>query len=124
MTEKNKSLTILVADDSPFSRSRVIEILEKAGYGTITAGDGLEVLEKIDQEKPDCILLDLLMPKMSGIDVLKELHEKKNIIPVIVLSGDVQKTTQVECKNLGAFDFVEKPIRAELVLSAVKTALS
>ena len=102
----------------------MIEILEKAGYGTITAGDGLEVLEKIDQEKPDCILLDLLMPKMSGIDVLKELHEKKNIIPVIVLSGDVQKTTQVECKNLGAFDFVEKPIRAELVLSAVKTALS
>lgn len=124
MVENNKSFTILVADDSSFSRDRLQEMLEEAGYRAILAIDGLDALEKSDQEKPDCILLDLLMPKMDGFEVLKELKKKEKKIPVIIVSGDIQKTTQVNCKNLGAVDFIQKPIQADLILNAIKAILS
>ena len=115
--------SILVVDDSEFSRQMTVEMLEASGYKVLEAGNGIDGLEKAERHKPDCMLLDLLMPEMDGREVLTALDEKGLTIPVIVLSADIQETTRKDCIELGAIDFVKKPLKKELLLKAVKNAV-
>lgn len=114
---------ILIIDDSDFSRQRTVEILKGNGFDVLEAAGGREGLQKAEGNKPDCIILDLLMPEMNGYQVLNELKEKGITIPIVVLSADIQDTTQQECFKLGAVDFVKKPPKEEEVLKAVQEAL-
>lgn len=114
---------ILIIDDSEFSRQRTVEILKGNGFDVLEAAGGREGLQKAEGNKPDCIILDLLMPEMNGYEVLNELKEKGITIPIVVLSADIQDTTQQECFKLGAVDFVKKPPKEEEVLKAVQEAL-
>ncbi len=114
---------ILVVDDSWFQRKQIAKILKTHGHDMIEAIDGKDAIDKTLGEKPDCMLLDLLMPEMNGIQVLEFLKEEKSDIPVIVLSADIQDTTRERCFELGVADFINKPVGEENLRDALNSVL-
>ncbi|RPH29039.1 MAG: response regulator [Bacteroidales bacterium] len=111
---------VLVADDSRTSRLFICTFLENAGYKTIQAENGIEALNRYNEQKPCCIVLDLLMPEMDGFEVLKKLKEMKSETPVIVLSADVQEVVKNECFGYGAEAFLSKPFKKEELIETVE----
>lgn len=106
---------ILIIDDSSTTRKAILQIVKADGYEALTAVNGREGLEIIAATPPDCIILDLIMPDVDGFEVLKALREQRSKIPVIVLTADIQKIVRQECLELGAADFINKPmIKKEL----------
>lgn len=101
---------IVLADDEKFIATAYKDGLERAGYTVAVAHDGVEALEKIKAEIPDLILLDLIMPKMNGFEVLANLKKDPSIsnIPVVVLSNLSQATDEAEVRSKGAADFIVK----------------
>lgn len=114
---------VLLVDDSMYQRNKLRKILEAAGYEVIEGSDGEEGLSIAASNKPDCMMLDLIMPKVGGMEVLQELHEKHVTIPVIIHTSDIQEETKKECLTLGAIAFLNKPSRDEDVLAAIAEAL-
>ncbi len=115
---------ILVAEDSSFTRYTIIEILKEIGqWDFIEAVDGSQALKFLDSHKPDCLLLDLLMPVVDGFEVLAEMQKKEIKIPVIVFTADIQDTTRQKCINLGASEILNKPIDANVLKDTIKRAL-
>ena len=113
---------ILIADDSEFMRNVLKDILKTSDYNNIIEADnGQTVIEKYKDESPDLILLDIIMPKVDGMSVLKEIGRKANIL---VISAMGQEKTIEEAKNLGAKGFVVKPFDREKVIEEVKKVLS
>ncbi len=106
-----------------YQRNNLRKILEAAGYEVIEGSDGEEGLSIAASNKPDCMMLDLIMPKVGGMEVLQELHEKHITIPVIIHTSDIQEETKKECLALGAVAFLNKPSRDEEVLAAIAEAL-
>ncbi len=115
---------ILIVDDSWLTRKSVEKILVSEGYDITQAENGVTGLEMIEEQVPDCVLCDLLMPELDGYGVLKALTEKGNEIPVIVLTADIQDTAKDECIKLGAVDFLNKPPQPDQLIEIVKKALS
>ena len=114
---------ILIADDSAFMRTVLKNILFKEGFeDLVEAKDGNEALEKFEKEKPDLILLDIIMPGLDGIGVLKALRFKA--VKVIVISAVGQEKMMEEARTLGAKKFIIKPFEAKNVIDAVKGVLS
>jgi CheY-like chemotaxis protein len=113
--------TILVIDDSKFQRKRIVEVLQAEGHETIEATDGKEGLEMAEQHQPMFIVCDMVMPVMGGIDVLKKLKEQKSPIPVIILTADIQVPVREKCIELGAKAFLNKPLKKEEMIEALKT---
>jgi len=112
---------ILVTDDSSFMRRVLVETLKKAGYDDILeAKSGTEVLEIVKNENVDLILLDVIMPNMNGIEVLKELNSKQKVIIVTAVG---QEDIIDKAKSLGALGYITKPFELEQVLEEVKKAL-
>lgn len=100
---------ILVAEDEKPLLTSLTNKLKKAGYKVITAVNGEEVLEKFQKENPDLLLLDLVMPKKNGFDVLKEIKYKiKSKIPIIVMSNLDQKQYIEASKHLGVTEYLVK----------------
>lgn len=114
---------ILIVDDSLFQRRIVSAPLKANGFDVFEAVNGKEGLEKIIEVKPDLILLDILMPEKDGIQVLSELHNSQNTIPVIMLTSDVQDSTRDECLSLGARAFLNKPVKSEELLPVINSIL-
>ena len=114
---------ILVVDDSGLARRATRKILENAGFEVCEAEDGLTALERFYLEKPGLVLLDVTMKDMNGIEVLKRLREMDGAAIVIIVTADVQTSTQEMAKLGGASGFVTKPISSESLLSCVHTAL-
>ena len=114
---------ILIVDDSLFQRRIISAPLKTEGFEVMEAVNGKEGLEKIIVEKPDLILLDILMPEKNGFEVLKELKAAQNKIPVIMLTSDVQDTTREECLSLGAQAFVNKPVKAGDLIPVIRSVL-
>ena len=104
-----KTIRILLVEDSKFLRLATERALTRAGYQMSTAGDGDEALRLANENRPDLILLDMLLPKMSGPDVLKALKENPvtRLIPVVVMTGLSQKNA-ARLENDGAIAFLEK----------------
>lgn len=117
---------ILIADD----RSEVVELvkvtLEGEGYRTIDASDGREALEKIRKEKPDLILLDIVMPKMDGFEVLSKVKKdpKTKEIPIVMLTAQGQKVDQEKGRRLGARDYITKPFSPSHLLNKIEEILT
>jgi two-component system response regulator (stage 0 sporulation protein F) len=110
---------ILVVDDSSTARLHICSILESMGYVTRQAPNGKAALELITEEKPDMIVLDLLMPEMDGTATLKVLKASKLAIPVIIISADIQEDVKEECFNLGASAFINKPFKPQVLIDTV-----
>lgn len=115
---------ILIIDDSLFQRRVVSAPLKANGFIVEEAVNGREGLEKIIEEKPDLVLLDILMPEKDGIQVLKELRDANSTIPVIMLTSDVQDSTKAECLSLGARAFLNKPVKAEELLPVIASLIA
>ncbi|SNR77561.1 sigma-54-dependent transcriptional regulator [Desulfurobacterium atlanticum] len=117
-------MKILIIDDEAGIRESLSGILEDEGYSISTAESGNEGLEKIETENPDIIILDLFLPGIPGMEILKQLLRKKitEKAVVIVISGHGNIQTAVEAIKNGAFDFIEKPINFEKLLSVLEKA--
>ena len=115
---------ILIVDDSSFQRRLIRRALGPLAQDTIEAGDGRAAIELLQEESPDVILLDLLMPELDGFQVLKELQEKQCPIPRVVLTANVQDTSTQRCLDLGAFDVIHKPVSEERLRGVLERALS
>jgi len=114
---------LLVTDDSAFLRKRTCQILLPTGHEIIEAKDGQECIEQLLSEKPDVLFLDLVMPNMSGFDVLQHMQEHGIKVPTIVLTADIQDGVRDRCMHLGAVDYLNKPPQADAVLAALARAL-
>ncbi len=117
------SKTILIVDDEKDIRISLTGILEDEGYQIVTASSGLEALEKVREEQPDLVLLDIWMPGLDGLETLDKLKTAQPALTVIMISGHGTIETAVRATKLGAFDFIEKPLSLDKVLIAVSNAL-
>ena len=117
------SRTILVVDDSGLARRGTRRILEGAGYTILEAEDGMAALERYFVDKPDLVLLDLVMKGMYGIDVLTKLRTLDAAARVIVLSADIQTSSRDMVTAAGAAAFLNKPVAADELIAAVRAAL-
>ena len=114
---------ILIVDDSLTMRRAIRKIVKAEGHDTLEAPDGREGLEIAATHTPDCILLDLIMPEVDGLEVLKALRERGSKIPVIVLTADIQEIVRKECLELGATAFINKPLIGIKLLDTIQKAL-
>lgn len=114
---------ILAIDDDSIIRTLLTNILTKAGYEVITAADGESGLELAVSTAPDLVVTDFQMPGMSGLDVVSELQRTQPGLPVIILTahGDVALT--IKSIQLGAYDFIEKPIQTQELLDVIRNGL-
>lgn len=114
---------ILVVDDSQLSRKFVSFPLSEHGYEVVEACHGLDALEKLHEQEFDLVVTDLLMPEMSGEQFLSQLRAEGYSLPVVIVSADIQESTQQRCEELGMDRFLNKPVRADVLLEAVQTCL-
>lgn len=115
--------TVLIVDDDEAVRKVLSRDLSRLGYSCATAGDGREALEKLRVNDFDVALIDLRMPKMDGIGLLRAIAEANVDTVPIILSAHGQISKAVEVTKLGAFDFIEKPTGAETIGRTLERAL-
>lgn len=115
---------VLLVDDSGLSRRTLRQILEPAGYEVVEAEDGLAALERYFLEKPDVVLLDLVMKGMYGLEVLTKLRELDADAKVVVVSADIQTSSQQLVEAAGAKAFVNKPFDKAEILNALTAVLA
>jgi two-component system nitrogen regulation response regulator NtrX len=115
--------SILVIDDEKAIRKALNEILTFEGFTVDEAGDGVEGLKKIKENNYDCILCDIKMPKMDGIEVLEQTRAEKPDIPFIVISGHGNIETAVDAVKKGAFDYISKPPDLNRLLITIRNAM-
>ena len=115
--------TILVVDDEVGIRHSVRGVLADEGFRVLEAEDGRDALALIDAENPRLVILDIWMPEMDGIELLRHIRDTHPGMPVIVISGHGNIETAVTATKLGAFDFIEKPFSLDGLLHVVDRAL-
>jgi CheY-like chemotaxis protein len=116
---------ILVIDDSKVIRMRVREMLPPGNFEVLEAKDGIEGLNLIRQERPNLIMLDFLLPKMSGWDVFQEIqtHSDLQTIPLVLMSGRKEEVAEKITEPFEYFAFVEKPFEKKQLVDAIKEAM-
>ena len=120
-----KRNTILIIDDEPEIRGLMQEILTEEGYLTLVVKNAKEAQTSIADNPPDLVYLDIWMPEIDGITLLKKWSETNQLnFPVIMISGHATIETAVEATRLGAFDFIEKPLSIEKLVASAEKALS
>ena len=115
---------VLIVDDESSISATLEGILADEGYEVSKADNGIQALEMVKSFPPDLILLDIWMPGMDGIEVLKAVKEFQSDLEVIIMSGHGSIDTAVRATKLGAFDFIEKPLSLESLLSTINHALA
>ena len=110
MTDSAFTPKILVVDDEVKMCFTLTKLFELCHYPVAVAHNGLEALDKIDSFQPNCILLDIRMPKMNGIDVLKKVRQEHPEIVVIMTTAVVSEESREECLKAGAAEYLIKPI--------------
>ncbi len=111
---------VLITDDSLLQRKTLSAIVADVGHEVDTACNGQEALDKIQASPPDCLLLDMLMPVMDGVQVLEALESQGLKLPVIVLTADVQEWLKDRCLELGANTFLNKPVKQDQLRQALE----
>lgn len=123
MKEQALRKTILVVDDEEGVRESVREVLSDEGYRVVDTADGSRVIDLIKQEKPGLVLLDVWMPEIDGIGLLKEIKVQEPNLNVVMVSGHGNIHMAVTATKFGAFDFIEKPVSLDGLLLTVRRAL-
>jgi UDP-3-O-[3-hydroxymyristoyl] N-acetylglucosamine deacetylase len=121
--EQTLRKTILVVDDEEGVRESVREVLSDEGYRVVDTGDGGCVMDLIKHEKPGLVLLDVWMPEIDGIGLLKEIKVQEPKLNVVMVSGHGNIHMAVTATKFGAFDFIEKPVSLDGLLLTVRRAL-
>ena len=114
---------LLLVDDSGLARRSMRSILEAGGFEVVEAEDGMVALEKYFVERPDVVMLDLVMKGMYGLDVLTKLREMDPSACVIVVSADVQSSSRDMVEAAGASAFVNKPVDRDHLLAVIRSVL-
>ncbi|MEW6410038.1 MAG: response regulator [Nitrospirota bacterium] len=114
---------ILIVDDDAELRANLSEILIGAGYHTDEASSGKEAIEKADAEEFDIALLDLMMPKISGIDILTELRKVRPKTKIIMITAFATVENAVDAIKKGASDYISKPFKVEELLTTIRRVL-
>jgi DNA-binding NtrC family response regulator len=116
---------VLIVDDDQDIVTMLQDRLDAGGYKTLTASDGLRGIELIEQESPNLVLLDLYLPRLKGMDVLKRMAQNKQSedIPVIVMTAAGTIPDAVEAMRHGAYDFLTKPLEKDHLLIVIQKAL-
>ncbi len=113
---------ILVVDDEPKIVDICRDYLQAAGFEVIQAGDGLRALEEVQRERPDLVVLDLMLPGMDGLDVCRELR-REGAVPIIMLTARVEESDKLVGLELGADDYLTKPFSPRELVARVRTVL-
>jgi DNA-binding response OmpR family regulator len=119
MANREKSARVLVVDDDAEIADTMAEVLGYEGYSVDVARDGVQAMERIPAFDPDVILLDLMMPRMNGFEVLERMREQQKTTPVVVVSAN----QGYEARDLKVAGKVRKPFNLDQLLDAVSAAL-
>jgi two-component system response regulator AtoC len=114
---------ILIVDDEPSNRNILGQELTHKGYSVAAASDGREALRKVESARPDLIILDYMMPDLSGLEVLKELRKRENDTPVVMITAYGTMERAVEAMKEGAYDFITRPFEPDHIALVVRKAL-
>lgn len=117
------SKKVLVVDDEQSILTLLQYNLEQAGFEVITASDGEQAIEVAEQENPDLIVLDLMLPKLDGIEVCKLLRQRKMNVPILMLTAKDDELDKILGLELGADDYMTKPFSPREVIARVKAIL-
>lgn len=112
-----------VVDDDDGVRNALASLLAASGLSVIPYNSAADFLDRVDGAPAGCVLTDVMMPEISGLDLLKRLHDRLAMFPVIVLTGEADVAMAVEALKNGAMDFIQKPFPAAAVVESVKAAL-
>src|SRR5450432_2748174 len=121
--EGMKAAKILIVEDEPNMVAGLRDNFEYEGFQVLTALDGVEGLETALKHSPDLVLLDVMMPRMSGLEVCKQLKAKRPSLPIIMLTARGQEVDKVVGLELGADDYVTKPFSIRELLARVRAVL-
>src|SRR2546426_4269984 len=114
---------ILIVEDEPAMVEGLRDNFEYEGYDVISAGDGVAGLDRALADDPDLVVLDVMMPRMSGLDVCKQLKARRPSLPIIMLTARGQEIDKVVGLELGADDYVTKPFSIRELMARVKAVL-
>ncbi|MCJ1778825.1 response regulator transcription factor [Mammaliicoccus sciuri] len=117
------SQKVLVVDDEQSIVTLLKYNIEQAGYQVIVAYDGVQALEKVNEEKPDLVVLDVMLPEKDGIEVCKTIRSDKNQVPILMLTAKDDEFDRVLGLELGADDYMTKPFSPREVVARVKAIL-
>ena len=115
--------TIMVVDDAMFMRKKCAQVLTQNGYTVVEAANGKEAVDTYKTNKADCVLMDITMPEMDGIQALKALMDFDPNVKVSMCSAMGQQSMVIEALKIGAKDFVVKPFDVNRVIGAVQKML-
>lgn len=117
---------ILVIDDSRVIRNMVRDMLPKGNFEVLEAKDGIEGLNSIRQDRPNLIMLDFLLPRMSGWEVFQQIQEQPDLqkIPLVLMSGRREEVTEKISEPFEFFEFIEKPFEQKELIEAIKSAMA
>src|SRR5437879_3743725 len=114
---------ILIVEDEPAMVEGLRDNFEYEGYDVISAGDGVAGLDRALADDPDLVVLDVMMPRLSGLDVCKQLKAKRPSLPIIMLTARGQEIDKVVGLELGADDYVTRPFSIRAIMARVKAVL-
>lgn len=111
MTSATQTALILVVDDEEHAREGLSKILTREGYGVETAANGKEAIDLIKRQDFDLVITDMRMPLVDGFEVLREIKKMDDSIGVIMITAYGEVESYLEAMNLGAFEYINKPVR-------------
>jgi CheY-like chemotaxis protein len=116
---------VLIIDDSVTNVFLIESVLIEYGYSVMTALSAAEALVRLNKQKPDLILLDLLMPQISGFDFIKQIKQNDNFseIPVIIVSAVTDEDSIDEIRKLGAIEYIKKPVVLTVLIDKIESVL-
>jgi len=120
---KERSPTVFIVDDDEAVRSSLRLLIKSVGLIPSALGSAREFLEKYDPAQPGCLVLDVRMPGMSGLELQEQLNAQGAVIPVIFITGHGDVPMAVEAMQAGAFDFLQKPFRDQDLIDRIQRAL-
>lgn len=115
--------TILIVEDEPSLIFTLRDTLENEGYQTLVAENGMDALKIVEETRPDLMILDVMLPGMSGFDVCRKIREKKLLFPIIILTARDQEIDKVTGLNIGADDYITKPFGVKELLARIQARL-
>lgn len=116
---------ILIVDDDPFIRMLVSDVLEMEGYTVRTAADGVAGVSEYTSLRPDCVVLDVMMPGLDGFEVLRQIRALDDVpVPVVMLTAANEQEATKQAWTVGADFFLSKPFEAEQLIEVLESLLS
>jgi two-component system chemotaxis response regulator CheY len=118
-------MKVLVADDSALMRHVLVKILSEAGVESVVqAWDGQAAVQKVAEEVPDLVLMDWVMPNMTGIDAVRKIRASGNNVPIIMCTTEGEQNRVVDAIKAGANSFVVKPFDSKVIIAKIKETLA